>query len=120
MRDIVERLLDEDSDWIYTERAEAAVEITRLRAELAEARKAPTEPHLEFRPDENGEFDEIVARFADGMVHVETMSDKDCYVGFSWNDGRFCQWYISSGKALKYHHEQGKDGPVKRAMIDKG
>lgn len=38
MSDIVERLLDQDSDWIYTERAEAAVEITRLRAELAEAR----------------------------------------------------------------------------------
>ena len=154
MSDIVDRLVAASAlpTGLY---AEAAAEILRLRAELAEARakafdeaakaceaqrlwepqdesdaaydnaishcaqairamidKAPTEPHLEFRPDENGEFDEIVARFADGTVHVETMSDKRCYVQFSWNDGRFCQWYISSGKALKYHHEQGKDAPT--------
>lgn len=111
MSDIVERLHASSAlpTGLY---AEAAAEITRLRAELAEARKAPTEPHLEFRPDENGEFDEIVARFADGTVHVETMSDKRCYVQFSWNDGRFCQWYISSGKALKYSHEQGKEATM--------
>ena len=79
------------------------------QATAAISAMTPTEPHLEFRPDENGEFDEMVARFSDGTVHVETMSDKRCYVAFRWNDGRFCQWYISSGKALKYHHEQGND-----------
>lgn len=62
---------------------------------------------LEFRPRENGDFDEIVARFADGSVHVETMSDKGCYVGFYWDDGRYCQWWISSKKKLEYHHEDG-------------
>jgi hypothetical protein len=60
---------------------------------------------LEFRPRENGEFDEIVARFGDGMVHVETMSGTSCYVGFYWNDGLVCQWYINSARKLTYHHE---------------
>lgn len=62
-----------------------------------------TLPALEIRPDGDGEFDEIVARFADGMVHVETMSDKGCYVGFYWDDGRYCQWWISSKKRLEYN-----------------
>lgn len=66
---------------------------------------------LEFRPREDGSFDEIVARFADGMVHVETMSDKSCYVGFYWDDGRYCQWWISSRKRLEYHHEDGMSEP---------
>jgi hypothetical protein len=60
---------------------------------------------LEFRPRENGEFDEIVARFGDGMVHVETMSGTSCYVGFYWNDGLVCQWYINSARKLTYYHE---------------
>ena len=71
--------------------------------EMAEAKRIAA---LEIRPDSDGEFDEIVARFADGMVHVETMSDKSCYVGFYWNDGRQLQWYISSKKPLRYHHEE--------------
>ena len=64
---------------------------------------------LEFRPDERGDFDEIVARFADGMVHVETMSDQGCYVGFYWDDGRYCQWWIGcTGRGkLTYSHEDG-------------
>lgn len=60
---------------------------------------------IEFRPDYKGCFDEIVARFADGLVHVETMHGKACYVGFYWDDGRTCQWWISSEKKLHYHHE---------------
>lgn len=48
MSDIVERLLVQDSDWIYTERAEAAAEITRLRAELAEARAKAFEEAAEW------------------------------------------------------------------------
>jgi hypothetical protein len=86
----------------------AISQLKKDTGDLAQA-EAPTEPHLEFRPDENGDFDEIVARFSDGSVHVETMSDKRCYVVFRWSDGRYCQWHISSGKALKYSHEQGKD-----------
>jgi len=66
---------------------------------------------LEFRPDHKGRFDEIVARFADGMVHVETMSNKSCYVGFYWDDGRYCQWWVSSDKKLHYHHEDGTGDP---------
>lgn len=66
---------------------------------------------LEFRPDIDGEFDEIVARFADGMVHVETMTDKSCYVGFYWDDGRYCQWWISSSKKLSYSHGDGQSDP---------
>ncbi len=65
------------------------------------------EKALEFRPDQKGRFDEMVARFADGMVHVETMSGKSCYVGFYWDDGRYCQLWISGDKKLKYHHEDG-------------
>lgn len=60
---------------------------------------------LEFRPDSEGNFDEIVARFANGSVHVETMSGKGCYVGFYWDDGRVCQWWINSKKKLEYYHE---------------
>lgn len=70
-----------------------------------------SEPALEFRPDHEGEFDEIVARFADGMVHVETMNDTGCYVGFYWDDGRYCQWWISSKKKLHYHHDEGQSEP---------
>ena len=68
-------------------------------------------PHLEFRPDDKGRFDEIVARFGDGMVHVETMSKRSCYVGFYWDDGRYCQWWISSAGKLAYHHEDGISPP---------
>lgn len=66
---------------------------------------------LEFRPDYKGRFDEIVARFADGMVHVETMSSTSCYVGFYWDDGRYCQWWISSDRKLQYYHEDGRHDP---------
>lgn len=62
---------------------------------------------LEFRPSYLGEFDEIVARFADGTVHVETMDKKGCYIGFQWDDGRYCQLWISSDKKLRYRHEDG-------------
>jgi len=51
MSDIVERLLDQDSDWIYTERAESAAEIERLRAELAEARAKAFEEAAKLAED---------------------------------------------------------------------
>lgn len=70
------------------------------------------EEPLELRPRDNGEFDEIVARFVGGMVHVETMSATSCYVGFYWNDGRILQWYINSARKLTYHHEVSHDDPV--------
>lgn len=66
---------------------------------------------LELRPDSDGNFDEIVARFADGMVHVETLSDKGCYVGFYWDDGRYCQWWIGSKKKLHHSYEEGRTDP---------
>lgn len=66
---------------------------------------------IEFRPDDKGKFDELVARFADGLVHVETMSPGSVYIGLTWDDGRICQLWISSGKPLSFHHEQGKDKP---------
>ena len=79
---------------------------------------------VEFRPRESGKFDEIVARFADGMVHVETMTGKTCYVGFYWDDGRYCQWWISSDKKLHYRHEDGIRAPsaglAVRAELERG
>lgn len=69
------------------------------------------EPHLEFRQDDRGEFDEIVARFADGMVHAEMMTDKSCYVGFYWDDGRYCQWWFGARGKLWNNHEEGTGEP---------
>ena len=68
---------------------------------------------LEFRPDHKGEFDELVARFADGGVFIETMSDQGVYVDFSWDGGRHCQlWITVGGKSkLRYHHEDDIDTP---------
>jgi hypothetical protein len=72
-----------------------------------------SERRLEFRPDSKGEFDELVARFADGGVFIETMSDQGVYVDFSWNDGLHCQlWITVSGRSkLRYYHENDKSGP---------
>ena len=89
---------------------------------MSESSPSSAVPHLEFRPDHKGHFDEIVARFADGMVCVETMSNKGCYVGFYWDDGRYCQWWISAGKKLEYHHEHGNHGPARFTAqgVDRG
>lgn len=81
--------------------------------------KETGEARLEFRPDSDGKFDEIVARFADGMVHVETLSKTGCYVGFYWNDGRICQWWINSKKPLEYFHEDGQGDPPLSAALTK-
>jgi hypothetical protein len=63
---------------------------------------------VEIRPDEDGEFDEIVARFAGGgMVHVETMTDKSVYIGF-YRGREQLQFWISAKKKLHYHHEQSR------------
>jgi hypothetical protein len=72
------------------------------------------EPHLEIRPDSDGEFDEIVARFADGMVHAEMMSDKSCYVGFSWDDGRRLQWWFGTKKGKLWNNHEIADGEPPR------
>jgi hypothetical protein len=46
------------------------------------------------------------------MVHVEMMSDKSCYVGFYWDDGRYCQWWFGTNKGkLWNNHEDGDDEP---------
>lgn len=71
-------------------------------------------PHLEFRPDSRGEFDEIVARFADGMVHAEMMDDKSCYVGFYWDDGRYCQWWFGTKKGKLWNDHEDGDNPPPR------
>ena len=69
-------------------------------------------PHLEIRPDIDGSFDEIVATFADGMVHAEMMDDDSCYVGFYWDDGRYCQWWFSVEKKKLWNRtEHGKGDP---------
>lgn len=67
---------------------------------------------IEFRPDHKARFDEIVARNPD-MVHVETMSKSSCYIGFYWDDGRYCQFWIHADKGkLGYYHEHGKSAPT--------
>ena len=67
---------------------------------------------LELRPDSEGNFDEIVARFTGGMVHVETMTDKSVYIGFYREDiGETLQLWINSKKPLRYSHERSKDAP---------
>lgn len=72
----------------------------------------PLQPEdvLEFRPDDKGRFDELVARKPD-MVHVETMTDKAVYIGFYWDDGRYCQLWINADKKLRYSHEAGFASP---------
>jgi len=69
-------------------------------------------PHLEIRHDENGELDEIVATFADGVVHAEMMDQDHCYVGFYWDDGRYCQWWFGvEKKKLSNRTEHGQGTP---------
>ncbi|MET0439145.1 MAG: hypothetical protein ABW043_16795 [Devosia sp.] len=66
---------------------------------------------LELRPRENGDFDELIARFSDGMVHVETMSARGVYIGFYCDDGRAHQLWISSDKKLRYHEAPANGEP---------
>jgi len=68
---------------------------------------------LEFRPDHDGEFDELVATFEDGGVFIETMSDQGVYIDFQWDDGLHCQlWITCGGKAkLRYYHEADHGAP---------
>jgi hypothetical protein len=66
---------------------------------------------LELRPDHKGKFDELVARFADGMVHAEMMSGKGLYIGFYMDDGRQCQMWITSDKKLQINTEISKTDP---------
>ncbi|HEX8413808.1 MAG TPA: hypothetical protein VF637_07975 [Sphingomicrobium sp.] len=68
---------------------------------------------LEVRPDYKGKFDEIVARFADGIVHVEMMTNKSVYIGFYCDDGRAHQLWISSDKKL-FCNEADASGPPPR------
>lgn len=66
---------------------------------------------LEIRPDHEGKFDELVARFADGMVVAEDLGSNGCHVGFYWDDGRYCDWWIGGKKKLRYNHEDGIGDP---------
>jgi hypothetical protein len=88
-----------------------------LRCRLAGSRFNPSRvPHLELRPDDKGEFDELCAAFADGSVHMETMDKDSCYIGFYWDDGRYCQlWFGVKGKKLWYNHEHGTSEPPRYA-----
>ena len=70
-------------------------------------------PFIELRPDHQGRFDELVARFADGLVHVETMTDGSVFIGFWNDDGRGHQLWISSKKKLTYN-EADASGPPPR------
>lgn len=80
--------------------------MTTIRERAVEAA-----PWIEFRPDSKGKFDELVARFADGMIHAEMMTDKSLYVGLYWDDGRTCQWWISADKKLRHHHDHFEGAP---------
>jgi len=66
---------------------------------------------MEVRPDSDGAFDEMVARFADGMVHVEMMDDNRVYIGFYRDDGRGHQLWISSKKKLRCNEEKANGSP---------
>lgn len=82
---------------------------------LTEQASAPD--WIELRPDADGGFDEIVARFADGMVHVETLDDRSVYVGFyKPADGPTAsglQLWISSKGILNYVHEDIAPAPAR-------
>jgi hypothetical protein len=84
--------------------------LSRLRR-LAAARLAPTgfnPSRIEFRPDSRGNFDELVARFKDGFVFFEDLGENGLYVEFSWNDGRYCQFWAAAKRGkLAYNHEEG-------------
>jgi hypothetical protein len=66
---------------------------------------------LEIRPDSKGEFDEVYARFADGMFCLETMTDKSVWIGLECDDGRYFHLWISSSGKLRYTHEDGDGDP---------
>lgn len=68
---------------------------------------------LELRPDDKGGFDELVARFANGMVHVETMNAKGVYIGIYCDDGKAHQLWISSDKKLRYNEADASGQPPK-------
>lgn len=68
---------------------------------------------IELRPDHVGDFDELIARFADGTVHVETLSDNMVWIGFQHDDGRRHRLVVSSKKKLRYI-EEDESGPPPR------
>ena len=72
---------------------------------------------IELRPHEDGSFDEIVARFADGIVHVETMDDSSVYVGFSKpaegpTTSGLQLWIRADRKELRYSHSDMGSAPA--------
>lgn len=81
-----------------------------LPIEKAPRDGTPSRDWLEFRPDHNGDFDEFIARFDGGMVHVETTGAKSVYIGFYQTDiGETLQLWINSGGKLSYQHERSVD-----------
>jgi hypothetical protein len=71
-------------------------------------------PWIELRPDDRGMFDEMTARFADGMVHVEMMSDRSVYIGFYCDDGRAQQMWIGCDKRVLNVRTEDASGPPPR------
>ena len=64
---------------------------------------------IELRPDADGGFDELVATFADGGVHVEALDDGSVYIGIHKPgqgppESGLQLWITSRGK-LRYRHE---------------
>jgi hypothetical protein len=44
-------------------------------------------------------------------VFIETLDRNSVYLGFQWNDGRYCQlWIGCTGRGkLTYNHADGRD-----------
>lgn len=69
---------------------------------------------------EKGRFDELVARFADGIVHVETMHKGGVYIGFYCDDGRGHQLWISANKGRLTYHTEDASGPATPSQTERG
>jgi hypothetical protein len=76
----------------------------RAASRLAALRFNPS--RYEFRPDSKGNFDELVARFADGGVFFEDLGENGLFVDIYWNDGRGVRlWAGAKRGCLTYNHE---------------
>ena len=70
---------------------------------------------VELRPAADGTFDEILATFADGKVHVETLDDKSVYIGIYKGEGpqtHGLQLWINSNGVLRYSHAAMSPAPA--------
>jgi hypothetical protein len=62
---------------------------------------------IEFRPDSRGEFDELIARFSDGLVFFEDLGENGLFVDIAFNDKRdgVRLWVAAKRGGLRYSHE---------------